>query len=157
MALFEYRGDASVFTVSGSNDAPLPNTKINPLTSGTTNNRSFAIPLVIGCLLVSGRGASLLPDTIKTEVSAWYSNIAIKLYICFLGSLHVSSNIFPAALVDAPHVSDPTTETNFWTATVWKRYGWLWSQILASSHWRTHFSLDGLNKQFEMWTNFRVT
>jgi hypothetical protein len=38
------------------------------LTSGIINDRSFAIPLVIGWLLVSGRGASLLPDAIKIEV-----------------------------------------------------------------------------------------
>jgi hypothetical protein len=69
MALFEYRGDTSVFTASSSNDTPLPDTKIHPLTSGTTNDRSFVVPLVIGWLLVSGSGASLLLDAIKTKAS----------------------------------------------------------------------------------------
>jgi hypothetical protein len=65
MAPFECRGDTSIFTASGSNDTPLPDTEIHPLASGTTNNRSFTVPLVIGWLLVSGRGVSLLPDAIK--------------------------------------------------------------------------------------------
>jgi hypothetical protein len=36
----KYRGDASIFTASDSNDAPLPDTKLHPLTSGTTKNQS---------------------------------------------------------------------------------------------------------------------
>jgi hypothetical protein len=78
----------------------------------------------------------------------------MKLYICFLGVLHVSSNVFLTALAGAwyliicstffgneilyitslyswvadmwdrphvsPHVSDPTTEANFWVVTVWR-------------------------------------
>jgi hypothetical protein len=35
MGRFEYRGDPSIFTESGSNDADVPNTKMHPLTSGT--------------------------------------------------------------------------------------------------------------------------
>jgi hypothetical protein len=68
MAPFKYQGDTYVFTETGSIDAPLPDTKIHPLTSGTTNDWSFTVPLVIGWLLVLGRGASLLPDAVKIEV-----------------------------------------------------------------------------------------
>jgi hypothetical protein len=55
-----------MFIVSGSIDTPLLDTKICLLRSGTANDRSVAIPLVIGWLLVSGRGASFLPNAIKT-------------------------------------------------------------------------------------------
>jgi hypothetical protein len=43
MTRFEYRG-VSIFTASGSNDAPLQDTKLHPLTSGTTNDQSFLVP-----------------------------------------------------------------------------------------------------------------
>jgi hypothetical protein len=116
----------AVFTVLGSNDAPLPDTILRPLKSGTVN------------------------DAIKTEVSPWYSNLAIKLCICFLGSLHISSNLFSTALAGAPHV--PTCQWPNYRGQLldWhymKRYGSLWSQTLTSNHGRTHFSLKGLNKK----------
>jgi hypothetical protein len=38
-----------------------------------------------------------------------------------------------------------------------KRYVSLWSQTLASSHRRTHFCLEGINKKLQMGTYFRVT
>jgi hypothetical protein len=60
MARFDYRGDAFVFIASGSNDAPLLDMNSQPMTSGTLNDRSFTFPLVNGCILVSGGGASLL-------------------------------------------------------------------------------------------------
>jgi hypothetical protein len=69
MAPFEYLGDTSIFTTSGNNDAPLSDTKMHPLTFWNANDQSFAVPLVIGWLLMSGRGASLLPDAVKTEAS----------------------------------------------------------------------------------------
>jgi hypothetical protein len=94
MASFEYREDSFVFTVLGSNDAPLPDTKIHTLNSETVNDQSIVVPLVNGWLLVSGIGVSLLLDTVKIESSPRYSNLAMKLYICFLGSLHVSLNYF---------------------------------------------------------------
>jgi hypothetical protein len=50
MALFEYQGDASVFIASGSNDTPLPDTKLHSLTSGTTNELSSWFHLsLVGC------------------------------------------------------------------------------------------------------------
>jgi hypothetical protein len=52
MALFKYQGDAAIVTTSGTNDAPLPDIKLHPLTSGAANDRSFTVPLVIGWLLV---------------------------------------------------------------------------------------------------------
>jgi hypothetical protein len=67
MARFEYRGDASGFTLLGSIDTPLLDTNNQPKTSGTTNDPSFIVPLVNGCSLVSGRGASLLPDVVTIE------------------------------------------------------------------------------------------
>jgi hypothetical protein len=87
--MFEYQADTSVFIVSGSNDAPLPDTNRQPMTSGIANDRLFVVPLVNGCILVLGRGASLLPDTVKTEASPRYSNNAMKLYAPLV--LHVSS------------------------------------------------------------------
>jgi hypothetical protein len=90
MASLEYRGYASLFTTLGSNDAPLSDTKLHPLSCGTVNDRSFVVPLVTGCLLVSGRVVSLLLYDVRTEEPPRYSNLVIKLYICFLGSLHVS-------------------------------------------------------------------
>jgi hypothetical protein len=69
MAPFRYLGDAFVSIASGSNDAPLPDTKLHALTSGIANDWSFTVPLVIGWLLVSGRGAPLLHDAVKIEAS----------------------------------------------------------------------------------------
>jgi hypothetical protein len=104
MALLECRGDTSIFTASCSTNATLPDNKIHSLESGTTNDRSLAVPLVIGWLLVSGRGVSLLPDAVKTETSPRYSNLVVKLCICLLGLLHISSNVFSTTLVSARYL-----------------------------------------------------
>jgi hypothetical protein len=89
MAKFEYRGDAYIFIASGSNDTPLPDTNNQPMTSGTVNDRLFVVPLANGCISVSGRGVSLLPDAVKIEVSPQHSNGAMKPSACSV--LHVSS------------------------------------------------------------------
>jgi hypothetical protein len=44
--------NTSIFIASGSNDAPLPDTNNQPMTSGIANDQSFMIPLVNGCILV---------------------------------------------------------------------------------------------------------
>jgi hypothetical protein len=64
--------------VSDSNDAPLPDTNNQLMTSGIVNDQSFVVPLVNGCILVSGIGASLLADTVKTKVSHRYLNSTMK-------------------------------------------------------------------------------
>jgi hypothetical protein len=75
---FEYRGDVSVFTASGSNDTPLPDTSSQPMTSGTASDRSFVVPLSNECILLSGRVALVLHDAVKIEVSPRHSNNAMK-------------------------------------------------------------------------------
>jgi hypothetical protein len=93
-------------------------------------------------------------------VSPRYLNLAIKVYICFLGSLHVSSNIFLTALASAPCVPTclwPNYRVQLLDCHYPKRYVSLWIQTLAFSHQRTHFSSEGLNKKLQMWTYFRVT
>jgi hypothetical protein len=41
MIRFEYQGDNSIFTVSDSNDTPLPDTNSEPMTSGTRNDQFY--------------------------------------------------------------------------------------------------------------------
>jgi hypothetical protein len=54
--------------------------------------------------IASGRGASLLPNAVRAKASPRYLNLDIKLYICFGGLVHVSSNIFSMTLIGAPRV-----------------------------------------------------
>jgi hypothetical protein len=68
--------------VSGNNDTPLPDTNNQPMTSGTANDRSFKVPVFNECILVSGRGASLLSNAVKIEVSPQYSNNVMKPSAC---------------------------------------------------------------------------
>jgi hypothetical protein len=89
MARFEYRGDTFVFTASGGNDAPMLDTNNQPMTSGSTIDRSFMVPLVNGCSSKSDRGASLLLDAVNTDASPRYSKDAMKPFARLV--LHISS------------------------------------------------------------------
>jgi hypothetical protein len=87
--MFKYSGDAYVFIALGRNDAPLPDTNNQPMTSGMATDRSFTVPLLNRHILVSGKGVSILPDTINIEASPRYSNDALKPFA--FSMFHISS------------------------------------------------------------------
>jgi hypothetical protein len=104
MASFEYREDSFVFTVLGSNDAPLTDTKIHTLNSETVNDQSIVVPLVNGWLLVSGIGVSLLLDTVKIEsVSSVLEPCHETLHL-FLGVPTRLIKLFSTALAGAQYL-----------------------------------------------------